>query len=508
MVVNVAAEQRRSVRGKRLEAARVKRLERRDRSSWRGEPTAIYCRVSHVRDKDQTSVDRQESICRRAAKRLGLVLAPEYVLVDPNRSAWQRNRKRPKWDRLLELLASGQIRHVVVYHADRLMRQPRDLEDLLSIADEHNITLHGEANQRDLSDPDDRFFLRIEVAHACRSSDDTSRRLRDAMVDRAHDGKPHTGKRRYGYAPNAVDIVPAEKKIIREVYKRYLAGESTYAIAHDLNMREVPTATGRTTWRRETVLSLLDSRHVAGIRVFRGEEIGRGEWKPIISMSVWKEVRARRAYRDDAVAVTPEKKHRYYVLRGLLVCGRCGIGMAGSSGKYQCNRRDMHRSNERHCRRVIHAAMLEDFVIEAALRRLESITANATADAFAGDAVSLLSESDRDALAEDEQELAELKAAWDAREIKTGEYREMRKKVQARIDAIRARTVIRPTAEVLQGVIGTDARAAWQRLVDAGEYARMNAILRFLFAAVVIGESAAGKGRFDYDRITIEANPL
>jgi site-specific DNA recombinase len=36
------------------------------------------------------------------------------------------------------------------------MRQPRDLEELLQIADAHDITLHGQANRRDLADPDDR----------------------------------------------------------------------------------------------------------------------------------------------------------------------------------------------------------------------------------------------------------------------------------------------------------------------------------------------------------------
>jgi hypothetical protein len=30
------------------------------------------------------------------------------------------------------------------------------------VSDEASITLHGQANRRDLSDPDDRFFLRIE----------------------------------------------------------------------------------------------------------------------------------------------------------------------------------------------------------------------------------------------------------------------------------------------------------------------------------------------------------
>ncbi|MFF3954214.1 hypothetical protein ACFYY1_13500 [Streptomyces sp. NPDC001890] len=77
------------------------------------------------------------------------------------------------------------------------MRQPRDLEELLQLSDDHAITLHGEANRRDLADPEDRFILRIEVAHACRSSDDTSRRLKSAMQDRAREGKPQGGVRRF-----------------------------------------------------------------------------------------------------------------------------------------------------------------------------------------------------------------------------------------------------------------------------------------------------------------------
>ena len=84
----------------------------------------------------------------------------------------------------------------------------------------------------------------------------------------------------------------------------------------------------------------------------------------------------------------------------------------------------------------------------------------------------------------------------------------MRKTVEARIDKIQAKTVVRPTAEILRGVTGPHARAAWQNLIDSGNNARMNAILRFLFAAVIIDESRAGKGRFDYDRIDIDPNPL
>lgn len=101
-------------------------------AGWVGQSAAIYCRISKARDEDQTGVDRQERLCREVAARLGLVIAPGGVLVDNNRSAWQRNRTRPGWTALLEAIRAGRVRHVIVYHPDRLMRQPRDLEELLT----------------------------------------------------------------------------------------------------------------------------------------------------------------------------------------------------------------------------------------------------------------------------------------------------------------------------------------------------------------------------------------
>ena len=228
-------------------------LSQRSRESWAGEQAAIYCRISHIKDKDQTSVERQERICRDIVARLGLVLAPGRVFIDPNRSAWQRNRSRPGWDRLLDAARDREIRHIVVYHPDRLMRQPWDLEELLKIADDHGIILHGKSGNRDLSDPDDRHYLRGEVAHACRSSDDTSRRVKEAMIDRARDGKPHAGGRKYGYAANATDIVEQEAGIVRWVFESFLNGMTPYAIAGDLNRRGEPTAQGKR-WSIPSVL--------------------------------------------------------------------------------------------------------------------------------------------------------------------------------------------------------------------------------------------------------------
>jgi hypothetical protein len=84
----------------------------------------------------------------------------------------------------------------------------------------------------------------------------------------------------------------------------------------------------------------------------------------------------------------------------------------------------------------------------------------------------------------------------------------MRNTVEDRITGLRRKTIVRPTVEVLAGLVGPDARKAWDRLAEGGEVERLNAVLRFLFAAVIIDEHRASRGTFDYSRIDIEPNPL
>ncbi|MET7618365.1 recombinase family protein [Streptomyces sp. NPDC005408] len=487
-----------SERLRRLARIAGSQRDKRSRTDWTGEPAAIYCRISHVNDDDQTGVDRQERICRDIAQRLGVTVDQHMVFVDNNRSAWQRNRKRKGWDALLDAARSGAVRHILTYHPDRLMRQPRDLEELLQIADDNSINLHGQANQRDLADPDDRFFLRIEVAHACRSSDDTSRRLKDALIDRAQDGKPHTGKRRYGYDKSGTAIIPADAEIVREIFSRYLDGESTTAIATDLNKRKKPTALGKG-WNSFNVRAILASRHVAGIRVFRGEELGQGEWPAIIPRGTWDEVQERRSYRTAASWGKYAPKHPY-ILRGLVVCKRCGNRMGGSGGKYLCNR--AARSDSNRCGRSASCAPLEKFVSDAAIKLLERL------DVTGQESAAVLSEEDRAAIEGDRGELAELKDMWDKRELRTHEYRAMRRTVEERISKVERKLVVRPAVEVLRGLVGPDARRNWRELVKAEEYDRLNAVLRFLFNAVIIDEPTT-KGRyFDFGRVDIDPNPI
>jgi hypothetical protein len=165
-----------------------------------------------------------------------------------------------------------------------------------------------------------------------------------------------------------------------------------------------------------------------------------------------------------------------------------------------CIRSD--RLDDLRCNRRITADKLESFVVDAAIDVLERLQVTGR------EAATLLSEADTAAIEADRAELDELKDMWKARELTTREYREMRKVVEDRISVLEAKAIVRPIPEILKEVSGPNARKNWEALQKAEEFDRMNAILRFLFAAVIIDKSTKPQGSFDYGRINIEENPI
>jgi len=461
--------------------------------------TGIYCRKSRKGDKQQITVNRQKRLALADCEKLGLSVDPKNIFIDNGASAWLRNRKRPGWDELIKAARHGDIKHIVCYHPDRLMRQPRDLEELLSISDEYGIMLYGRVNARNLQDPDDRYALRIEIAHACRTSDDSSRRLKDQKQERAESGLPN-GTRSYGYSKNGMKIILEEAVIIREAFARFTKGETPYAIAMDLNRRGVPTAKGKA-WNETSVRKLLRNRRVAGIVVHLGQEIGAGKWPAIIPRAEWDFAQELLTFRSAAAQKQREARtRRIYILRGLVICGNCGRAMTGCSGKlYRCSR--AQRADDKHCGRTMLAEPLEKFVEDAAIELLTKLTVNPRRPRSAA-----VNAAERE-IAEDEQQLRELHEMWISKEIDTAEYRRDRRTIQTRIRENEKKTVVKvKSADAIADLIGPGAKTKWAKLADE----RKNSVLRFIFSAVIIGPGTLSRfpSSIDYGRIEIEENEL
>ena len=288
---------------------------------------ASYCRLSLAAMGDTTKVDDQDVINHRTAEMRGWVIPPEHVYKDNSQSAWKRNRKRPDWDRMLQAIERGEVEAIVVYHGDRLIRQPYDLERLINLADQKGIKLASPTGTRNLDDSDDRFILRIEAAQACRESDNTSRRTKAGHRRRRAEGRVRAGGRggrAYAFETDGLTHVDAEKQILRELARRVLAGEKAGALARELNERGLRTPTGGQ-WQHTTIKKMLMRARYAGLLP---EGDAPASWEPLYdddrdaAREMWENVCAVLSGR--AAAFGYATNARKYLLTGLATCGPCG----------------------------------------------------------------------------------------------------------------------------------------------------------------------------------------
>lgn len=195
---------------------------------------------------------------------------------------------------------------------------------------------------RDLSNPDDRFVLRIEAAQACREVDNLSRRRKRgytaqvAKKGRCQQGgnRPFgwgapTGRTRIKVDPETqeeheVEIldfnkpVPEETKHLAAVARRMLAGLSVNGSIR--YMDSVSTTTRGGPWSSRVLWSVLTAPRIAGLIEHEGV-LHKASWDAVISNE---EREALIAIRDQRRREKPNPgPARKYLLTGALLCGRC-----------------------------------------------------------------------------------------------------------------------------------------------------------------------------------------
>jgi len=88
----------------------------------------VYARISSDREGDGLAIGRQLQDCEELASRRGWRVVDRYV--DQDVSAYS-GRLRPEYRRMLGDIESRALDAVVVWHVDRLHRQPKELEEFL-----------------------------------------------------------------------------------------------------------------------------------------------------------------------------------------------------------------------------------------------------------------------------------------------------------------------------------------------------------------------------------------
>lgn len=294
----------------------------------------LYARMSVGLDGKEENIEDQLVDMEATARRMGVTVGERFT---DGKSAWKRGVRRPGWERLIDRMKNGESDGVVIWHVDRLMRLPRDLETLLTIADDRQLKLASVHGEKDLSNPDDRFILRIEVAHACRSSDDTSRRSKRRNKGKRERGALLKGGRRpFGWPGKSAteEIVKRERAELVWAFEHVAGGGSLREVATRWNEAGLYGHSG-VPWVPVTVRKALQRQRHAGRVEHEGEVVATiADHKPLIDPDLFDDVQAIFASRSRGGQFSTRS-----VGGGFLACSECG-GRLVSQPRY---RRDKTR---------------------------------------------------------------------------------------------------------------------------------------------------------------------
>jgi site-specific DNA recombinase len=335
---------------------------------------ALYARVSTDKQEKHETIASQIDALQRAAVEGGYEVVPEHVFVDGHHSGARLDR--PALDRLRDLAAEGTFEAVLVYSPDRLARQYAHqvlLIEELARAGCRVVFLHHAFGQS----PEQQMLLQIQGVFAAYERALMKERMRRGRLFAARQGRATWANAPYGFRyrpktevlPQQLVLNEAEAEVVRQMYRWLVEEElSSYAIEKRLVRQGVSPRAGNTMgWRQSSVIDILrnplykgegyynrtmavDARRPHKDKGFKDYRPGnlrgraerpRDEWilvrvPTIIDPQTWELAQAQLA-RNRERATRHNTKHAY-LLRSLLICGRCGRRMVGfwspNGGRY------------------------------------------------------------------------------------------------------------------------------------------------------------------------------
>lgn len=280
----------------------------------------IYLRQS-VHREESISLELQEIACRDYCDRAGYTVIA--VEADPGISG--RTWNRPAVQRSMVALEAGAADVVVLWKWSRLSRSRKDWALAIDRADIAGGKIESATEPIDTATASGRFARGVMTEYAAFQSEQIGEQWEEVRQRRLKLGLPASGRLPFGWEWHEGGIRPHAEHapLVVEMYRRYLSGDGSAAIAQWLNLAGVPAPNGGL-WRRARPLVVMDSPIHVGLIPYR-DATYPGQHEPIIDLATWEQYRREREQRRESSAKPREHAH---LLSNLMIC-TCGNRMHG-----------------------------------------------------------------------------------------------------------------------------------------------------------------------------------
>lgn len=296
---------------------------------------ALYTRISEDSTGERLAIARQLDDCALLAERLGWTVVDHYS--DNDISAYDGSA-RPDFERMLDAIKRGEIDAIVCWQPDRLYRSMKDLERLVDATDRGLQIRTVNGGDLDLSHSTGRMLARILASTSRQESELKGERRRRANKQRAVDGRWRADKSRvFGYTQRG-ELLEPEATAVRQAVTDILGGRSLRSIATEWNEAGLRTPKGAKRggglWSNLSLRRALIRPVYAGLVVYQGQVVGKGEWQAIITED---DHRGLVAYLSDQSRRPQSTFERRHLGSGVYRCSVCGgllyATFPGSTGR-------------------------------------------------------------------------------------------------------------------------------------------------------------------------------
>ncbi len=302
---------------------------------------AAYARVSTDSVEQLTSYEAQVDYYTKYIKgRADWQLVEVYT--DEGISA-TNTKKREGFNRMVADALDGKIDLIVTKSVSRFARNTVDSLTTVRKLKDAGVEVYFEKENIWTLDSKGELLITIMSSLAQEESRSISENVTWGQRKRFADGKVSIPYGQFlGYKKGAdglPEVVPEEAEIIRSIYRMFIEGQSTNAIARHLTEQGIPTPAGKEKWQRQTIESILRNEKYRGSALLQKKftvdflqkrmKINEGEvpqyyveysHEAIIEPEEWEKVQLELARRKNDTRRTNCNSP----FAGKLICGDCG----------------------------------------------------------------------------------------------------------------------------------------------------------------------------------------